>query len=520
MTREQRIVDHALNSRRLLIRRDAGSASPKFSKVLDYLAERMFLRSFCIEALIQEFRVSRFWLADHFGRELKSRPKDYISGHKVVAAELILKNSNLKIWQVAEAVGFNSPRSFTRAFKQQFGASPSEARSSGQEPERLVSEQALDRERLEHTASWVLWPYLRALPPEERLRVVGEGFQPARLQVVQGLIQKSKEKGRSDRRRGVQIARLAVDVLANSSFNHETGDESDLLVEALANLGNRQRLATDWDGAERSFEKADYWRRKRFVGRTAEAVFMGYWGIFRVVRRQFEKAGGALRRACELYESLGDCVGWIRTRLAQGYSLELQGKPLEAAAIYQEVEGPLGEIEEDGLYLEATVSSRLACAFGLAGNLQASEAHLRKAKDAAQECGLDSEVFGLVWIEALLTWRRGLLDESKRLLQKAQAGLNDAGEVGNAALVGVDLALLYLQLGDSTQAMEAASEAVPVLESLILEGEALLALGFLAKATSKGVVDEQVLAMVRRSLELRLGSPSLELLPPYSPSEM
>ena len=185
---------------------------------------------------------------------------------------------------------------------------------------------------------------------------------------------------------------------------------------------------------------------------------------------------------------------------------------MSAVAIYNEVIDTLGELGEDGLYLEATACSRLACAFGGAERYKDAEDRLRRAQSAANKLKLAAEIHGLVWIEAILAWKRGSLDEAKDLLNRAQLGLKKAGEVGNAALVGVDLARLHLDLRDPAEAQRAAAEAVPVLESLVLEREALASVGVLAKAASRNAVSAEVLASARRLLELKFGGPSLELL--------
>lgn len=58
---------------------------------------------------------------------------EYIRRRRLSLAAFELTNSNLKIIDIAVKFGYNSPDSFTRAFQNFHGVTPSEARNNGQQ---------------------------------------------------------------------------------------------------------------------------------------------------------------------------------------------------------------------------------------------------------------------------------------------------------------------------------------------------------------------------------------------------
>lgn len=85
----------------------------------------------------------------------------------------------------------------------------------------------------------------------------------------------------------------------------------------------------------------------------------------------------------------------------------------------------------------------------------------------------------LHWIEGLLVQRRGDPEAAEKLFRAARAGFLRLEEPDHAAVLALDLALLYEGRGRSAEALVMAAEALPLFESLKVHREALVALDVL-----------------------------------------
>jgi signal transduction histidine kinase/AraC-like DNA-binding protein len=94
--------------------------------VIDVIEKNIAEPSFNIEDLCRNFYLSR----SHFSRKIKQitsfSPKELLNSYRLKrAAQLILENK-ITIAEISYMVGFEHPNSLSRAFRKQFGASPTE----------------------------------------------------------------------------------------------------------------------------------------------------------------------------------------------------------------------------------------------------------------------------------------------------------------------------------------------------------------------------------------------------------
>ena len=86
---------------------------------------------FSIDKLAEEVAISRRSLFSKFKQLTGMTPNDFILNYKLKKAAFLLKDdTNLQIAEIADMLGFGSPRYFSRCFKNQFNASPMEYRNS------------------------------------------------------------------------------------------------------------------------------------------------------------------------------------------------------------------------------------------------------------------------------------------------------------------------------------------------------------------------------------------------------
>lgn len=84
-----------------------------------------------LEILENELHLSKYYISHLFSGRLGIRFNDYVNSLRISHACRLLKREDMQITEVAEAVGFNTLRTFNRAFARFRNMSPSEFRRAG-----------------------------------------------------------------------------------------------------------------------------------------------------------------------------------------------------------------------------------------------------------------------------------------------------------------------------------------------------------------------------------------------------
>jgi len=88
-------------------------------------------RDWSVEELAREVAMSRSALAERFNTMIGEPPMQYLTRWRLTLAAQMLRRSADAISFVAERSGYGSETSFTRAFKREFGVSPTVWRRTG-----------------------------------------------------------------------------------------------------------------------------------------------------------------------------------------------------------------------------------------------------------------------------------------------------------------------------------------------------------------------------------------------------
>jgi AraC-like DNA-binding protein len=91
---------------------------------------RNFTKDLSLAILEEELHLSKYYISHLFGDKLGIRFNDYINSLRISEACKLLGNSDLSVTEISERVGFNTLRTFNRAFVKQIGLAPSEYRRS------------------------------------------------------------------------------------------------------------------------------------------------------------------------------------------------------------------------------------------------------------------------------------------------------------------------------------------------------------------------------------------------------
>lgn len=110
-----------------------GLRDPQVGRCLALMHEQP-ARPWSVEALAQEVHMSRSALAERFNELVGMPPMQYLKRWRLAMAARLLCSERSNIVRVAEAVGYESEASFSRAFKTEYGMAPGLWRSGAGMP--------------------------------------------------------------------------------------------------------------------------------------------------------------------------------------------------------------------------------------------------------------------------------------------------------------------------------------------------------------------------------------------------
>ena len=457
-------------------------------------------------------------------------------------ADRLLRSGRFQVGRVSLAVGYLNHETFLRAYKVWAGELPSEVGAKPCAPEieyttwRRVCRAELNPEE----AREFLDKYLRVYPgagrlapesveddvPEPVIDADGDDYERFRARQIWRRIRDlpapaqrrwlrqcdfrtpalfdllrevSRREGRRDRRRGVEIARLALDSLEG---REEVFGERihDLRTLGHVCLGYAHALAINFPAADAVFVEADRaWRvRRPRPDLDAFGEFCLLKGTLRMYQRAYEGALGLVNRGRDLFGSTGNARGEIRCLIQSASIHGYAGRLPESIAVLREAEGALDARKQP--YLAFAVSCNLAISHANAGSYAAAGESLSIAKRRclSQDHPLGS--FQVQYTDGFIQHGLGRLRDAETLYLGARYGFTHAGEPLPMALVALDLSILYAEQERWADVLGLAAEAVPLLQSLRLYPETLAAVKVLAHAVRTEKISSQLLLEVSRRL--------------------
>ncbi len=91
---------------------------------------RNYAENLSLSILEEKLHLNKFYISHLFSGRLGLRFNDYINSLRISEACRYLLNSDYSITEIGSMVGFNTPRTFNRAFVRQMGLSPTDYRKS------------------------------------------------------------------------------------------------------------------------------------------------------------------------------------------------------------------------------------------------------------------------------------------------------------------------------------------------------------------------------------------------------
>lgn len=97
--------------------------------IVDYCSNN-FTQNLSLSTLEENLHISKHYISHLFGDKLNIGFNDYINSLRITYASRLLRETNDPIIDISENSGFNSLRTFNRAFKKHMGVSPRDYRNN------------------------------------------------------------------------------------------------------------------------------------------------------------------------------------------------------------------------------------------------------------------------------------------------------------------------------------------------------------------------------------------------------
>jgi tetratricopeptide (TPR) repeat protein len=223
-----------------------------------------------------------------------------------------------------------------------------------------------------------------------------------------------------------------------------------------------------------------------------------YLGSLREDQGQLHEARFHLERAALLYRHLKDSERTARQLLKLGAVYYVTHDAAAAVAVTEEAIALLGPGAEG--WLQAYARYNLAFDLHAAGETDRAEAELDTHEELI--AGATEQLANLlVWLRARIAWSRKEVRKAQRLFQEARERALARGIPWDAALVGLELALVHLAQGHTRRARTLAEEALPIFAEQRVHRETRATVDLLQAAVRQDALTRGLLEHAIATLE-------------------
>lgn len=362
-----------------------------------------------------------------------------------------------------------------------------------------------DRAVRERDAAQGLWDRLRKQKPAEIRSLLDQRTELRTWALSELLCHRSLEAVRDRADRAVELAELAV-WIAERISGEETWCRR-VQGFAWAHLGNARRVQGDLVDAGLAFRKyRKLWKQSSDpLDLLARTRVLDLEAAFRRDQGRFREALMLLDRALK----------------AEGVGEDLRKHLLISKATVLEALGSFGRaievLSEAALLAAKTGEARLLFALrfsmavnhGFLGHHAAVEAMLPKIRQLATALGDELDLLKVRWLEGRTAAVHGRRREAVEALSRVREGFAGREIAYDAALVSLELAVLYLEDGRAADVRLLARQMVWIFRAQGLHQQALTALKQFCEAAEKNAVTLDLAQRLVRYLHRALSDPRL-----------
>jgi len=323
---------------------------------------------------------------------------------------------------------------------------------------------------------------LLAHRPEKRKLLLGNSSRFQTWGLYELLVDRSWKARGASRVEAEELARLAIHLgphLDTAYYQREVIE--DLQARAWSYVANLRRVASDFEGAEEAFQVA-YSHLKQGTREPLErAVFLDLKASLRGTQRRLDEAKKLLQRAITIFLHQGDehragksmvSLSWIHSK-----ARDIE----EAVAVLQQSLQLIDPAQDDRLLLCAW--HNLIDYLADLGRFIEAQGLYRRARPLYRKYAEDCE-FGSrrLWVKGRIARGLGQAAEAETLFIAARERYLADDIPYDAALVSMELAILYAEQDRRSELKQLAPEMLAIFTSRHTHLQALAALMFLKQA--------------------------------------
>jgi len=324
-----------------------------------------------------------------------------------------------------------------------------------------------------------LWQRLQPLPYDQQLRQVEEDGELQTWALCRLLLRKSLESTYHRPDLAMQLAFLAVKIALHLGDTYHRDWVMDLRALAFAYLGNARRVLGELQSADDAFHEAhSHLRRSGTGNQRIEAEVLQLEASLRQAERRFGAALELLDRVVATYTSEDTEVQDFhlagQALIKKAYTLEQMGDVEEAIPLLREAAPLIVENRDPRLIL--CLKHNLVWFLSAAGRSQEAEEFLPEVKELAERLGNDLDLVRLRWAEGRVEFGLGRRGPAEGAFKEVQREFLERDMGYDAALVSLDLAVLYAHEGCIPELKQLALDILPVFSSREVHREAMATL--------------------------------------------
>jgi hypothetical protein len=325
----------------------------------------------------------------------------------------------------------------------------------------------------------VLWERLEPLGYHEQLRRVEEDGALQTWALCRLVLRKSLQAAYQRPELAVQLAMLGVKIAGHLGEAYDRDWVADLAALSLAYLGNARRVLGEHQSANDSFLDSHAQLRAAGTGNPRiEAEILDLEASLRTDERRFSTALELLERVFTVYSSADHAARDPhlagKALVQKATVLEMDGQVQEAIAALHQARPLIDEARDSRLLL--CLKHNLVWFMGEAGfHAEASEL-LPAVKELAANLGNHLDLIRLRWAEGRTAFGLRQFGPAEQAFKEVQQDFLEKEMGYDAALVSLDLAVLYAQEGCILELKQLALDILPAFSSREVHREAMAAL--------------------------------------------
>jgi len=342
-----------------------------------------------------------------------------------------------------------------------------------------------------------LWARLAESSYAQQLQKVEEDEELHTWGFCQLLLRKSREAVFHDPGKAVELANLALRIVRHLGEAYDSNWVRDLRARCFAYLGNARRVLGELRSADDAFVKAERCLSRSSSGNPeVQAEILDLKSSLRRAQRRLDEALELADRALELYRELGDRHGLGKALLQKAKILEGRGNFTQAAELLVHSAEEIDPASEPRLAVYFRFN--LAVCLLQAGQPTEAEKLLPELRRVLQESSQPLDLVRLQWVEGNVHLALRRLGPAEAAFREVQREFLDRRMGYDAALVSLDLALLYAQENCTEDLKRLSAELMPIFESRDVHREAIVALLMFQRACEE---EKLTVALVRKFAE-------------------